>query len=98
MLTARQAAKSITTDAYTLGRSDARAWLKNPHSKPLAYLRLEYQDMVTDGCEWSTLNAPSAYPDVTGIMEMLAMYGAGIDSVIEEFIVLTNSVARGVLQ
>ena len=98
MITTRQAARSIPTDAFSLGHSDARTWLKNPNSKPLAYLRLEYHDMVTDSREWGTLNTPSAYPNVTGSMEMFAMYGASIDSVIEEFIVLTNSMARGVLQ
>lgn len=98
MITTEQAAKSVATDVYNRGRSDAREWLKNPNSKPLACLRLEYQDTVVDACEWGTVNAPSPHVTVAGLMEMLAMYGAGIDSVIEEFILLTKSTARGAMQ
>ena len=98
MMTTEQTAKSVATDVYNLGRSNAREWLNNPNSKPLACLRLEYQDTVLDACEWGTVNAPSPHLTVPGLMEMLAMYGAGIDSVIEEFIVLTNSAARGAMQ
>ena len=98
MMTIEQAAKSVATDVYSRGRNDAREWLKNPHSKPLARLRLEYQDTVVDACEWGTANAPSPHITVVGLMDMLAMYGTGIDSVIKEFILLAKSTARGAMQ
>ncbi|WP_326942267.1 VRR-NUC domain-containing protein [Actimicrobium sp. GrIS 1.19] len=79
-MTAAQAAKDVATDVYNLGRSDAREWIKNPYSKPLACLRLEYQDTVVDACEWGTVNASSPHVTVAGLMEMLAIYGAGVDS------------------
>ena len=93
-----QAAKSVATDVYNLGRSDARKWLKNSNSKPLACLRLEYQDKVVDACEWGTVNAPSPHVTAAGILDLLAMYGAGVDSVIEELILLAKSTARGAMQ
>ena len=97
-MTTEQAAKSVATDAYSLGRNDAREWLKTPHSKPLALLRLEYQDKVVDACEWGTENAQSPHVTVAGLMDMLAMYGAGVDSIIEEFIMLSKTTVRGAMQ
>lgn len=98
MMTTEQAAKSMATDAYSLGRNDAREWLKNPDSKPLACLRLEYQDTVVEACKWSAENTPSPDITVAGLMDKLAMYGAGIDSVIEEFILMEKSTVRGAMQ
>jgi hypothetical protein len=95
MMTTGQAAKSVATDAYSHGRNDAREWLKTPHSKPLAALRLEYQDKVLNACEWGSANAPHPQATATGIFDSLAMYGAGIDSVIEAFILPTISAGRG---
>jgi hypothetical protein len=95
MMTTGQAAKSVATDAYSHGRNDAREWLKTPHSKPLAALRLEYQDKVLNACEWGSTNAPHPQATATGILDSLAMYGAGIDSVIEAFILPTISAGEG---
>ena len=95
MMTTEQAAKSVATDAYSLGRNDARERLKTPHSKPLAALRLEYQDKVLNACEWGSTNEPHSQATATGILDSLAMYGAGIDSVIEAFILPTISDRKG---
>jgi hypothetical protein len=95
MMPTEQAAKSVATDAYSLGRNDAREWLKTPHSKPLAALRLEYQDKVLNACEWGSANAPHSHVTAIGILDSLAMYGAGIDSVIEAFILPRISAGGG---
>jgi len=95
MMTTEQATKRVATDVYRLGRKDARAWLNDPHCKPLALLRLEYQDKVVEACEWGAENAPSSHVTVIGILDLLAMYGAGIDSVIEAFILPTISAGEG---
>jgi hypothetical protein len=98
MMTTEQASKRVATDAYNLGRRDAREWFNDPHSKPLALLRLEYQDKVVDACEWGAEHAPSPHVTVVGILDLLAMYGAGVDSIVEEFILLSKATVRGAMQ
>lgn len=92
-----EAAQQQARATCELGRSHARAWLQNP-CRPLAYLRLEYQDNVLDACAWGAENASAPHVTAAGILDMTAMYNAGLDEALQEFVLLTLNTKMGELQ
>jgi hypothetical protein len=92
--TREQHAKAL----YDLGRGHAREWLNAPHSHPLAWLRLQYQDSVIEALDWGELNAPSVHVTADSILAMMAMYNAGIDEALQEFVLLAKAMPPGGMQ
>jgi hypothetical protein len=81
-----------------LGREHARKWLNAPHSHPLAWLRLLYQDSVIEALDWGELNSPSVHVTADRILAMMAMYNAGIDEALQEFVLLAKAMPQEVMQ
>jgi hypothetical protein len=90
--------EALIRKEFDLGKEHAREWLNNPQGKPLAMLRLEYQDNLTDSIKWGIQTNQKALIKATAILDMVSMYSAGIDQALDEFIFLVQTKLKGAYQ
>ena len=90
-----QAAEQQAQTVCELGRGHAREWLKNPSGKHLALLRMDFQHELINSYEWGTDNASDPHVTTVAILELFAIYSAGVDEVMHEFVLLVKAEPGG---
>ena len=80
---------------FAIGEDHAHEWLKDPRAQSLAMMRLGFQHEMVDIVQAMNEENPSLQISAETIIDGMALYNAGVDKVLEGFILLAMAEPEG---